>query len=47
MRGLNKALSYQSRARKGTEENLLYNECWRESNGEDLGAGYTSPDYLR
>ena len=28
-------------------ENLLYNECWRESNGEDLGAGYTSPDYLR
>lgn len=39
--------SYQSRARKDTEENLLYNECWRESNGEDLGAGYTSPDYLR
>ena len=23
------------------------NECWRESNGEDLGAGYTAPDYLR
>lgn len=23
-----------------------YNECWRESNGEDLGVGYTSPDYL-
>ena len=29
------------------QKNLLYNECWRESNGEDLGAGYTSPDYLR
>lgn len=25
----------------------IYNECWRESNGEDLGAGYTAPDYLR
>ena len=44
---LNKASHIRVEHEKTQEENLLYNECWRESNGEDLGAGYTSPDYLR
>lgn len=45
--GLTKPSHIRVEHEKDTEKNLLYNECWRESNGEDLGAGYTSPDYLR
>lgn len=45
--GLTKPSHIRVEHEKAQEENLLYNECWRESNGEDLGAGYTAPDYLR
>lgn len=45
--GLTKLSHIRVEHEKTQRKILLYNECMRESNGEDLGAGYTSPDYLR
>ena len=45
--GLTKPSHIRVEHEKTQRKTYSINECWRESNGEDLGAGYTSPDYLR
>ena len=45
--GLTKLSHIRVEHEKAQRKTYSNNECWRESNGEDLGAGYTSPDYLR